>query len=127
MGKKKKEKAKVSNLELHALAGELKAHGYEIEYEDGDNHKSWYVRGHGIRGAFCEPNDQSYAVLNGRFAADNSKCFDKWSKCPLVMKLPCDTEKLVKHLKFLGSKEGYKHSNGYEYHDNPILPMEVEH
>lgn len=85
-----------------------------------------HFTGKNIQGGFHMPSDHCYRYINGRIAADNSKCFDKWSKCPLVMKLPCDYNLLYKHLRFLGSPEGYKHSNSFDYLDNQILPYEME-
>jgi hypothetical protein len=69
-----------------------------------------------ITAGFCTPtNGDSFRYIDNRIAADNSHCFDKWSKCPLVMQLPLDGNVLLEHLIWLGSEEGYTHSNSYEY------------
>jgi len=64
--------------------------------------------------------------IHYRVAADNEGCFDKWRKCPLVMKLPVNKTRLLKHLAWLGTEEGFKHSNNYDYLDNQILPLETQ-
>ena len=80
----------------------------------------------GITGGFLIGSDDCNRYIHERIAVDNSKCFDKWSKCPLIMSLDgLDKETLLKHLLWLGSEEGYHHSNSYEYFDKRILPMEI--
>jgi len=108
----------------------LKDNGYnsEVSYVEGYSNQKFpicSVTGMGIYGAFSVQNEDTHRYLNNAFAADNKKCFDKWSKCPLVMKLPCDANLLLKHLKYLGSKEGLKISESYAYYDSYPWPIEV--
>lgn len=81
-----------------------------------------FIDNNGIMAGFCTPNEDSYKYINNRISADNIDCYDKWSKCPLSMNLPVDGEELLKHLKWLSSPEGYKHSLNYEYLEKRILP-----
>lgn len=77
------------------------------------------VTGKSIEAGFCEPNDgNSYRYIDGKIAADNADCFDKWSKCPLCLEFPATPDqeaKLLALLEHLGSGEGYALSNGYNY------------
>ena len=58
--------------------------------------------------------------------ADNAQCFDKPSKCPLIVRLPVvNFDELDKYLHFLASRQGYHWSSTYEYLVNPGLPREV--
>jgi hypothetical protein len=115
------------------LARELKNRGYKVEkeivfkhiyhnHEIVDNKKKplftfWRITGKGIDGGFCTPNKQSYKSLSGHITADNVDCFDKWSKCPLRMKIQTlDYEKLFKELELLGSPEGFEISNNFDEH-----------
>jgi hypothetical protein len=88
---------------------------------------SAFIWDKGIRAAFCEPNDKSYLQINGKIAADNSICFNKFSQCPLIMKIPVNDEErqtLLKHMMWLSSEEGYKWSSNFEYIDDSKLPRE---
>jgi hypothetical protein len=118
------------------LANFLKSHGYvvtetveeEISYPSlkiyHASFKCWRVSGKGITAMFCTPNTSSYRYVNGRFAAENERCFDKWSKAPLVMNMSgIDHEKLLKELELLGSEEGYEISNGFT---GGVFTYEVE-
>ena len=60
-----------------------------------------------------------------RLYADNSGCFDKASKCPLIVKIPTSYKELKKHLRWLGTEEGFENSNSYDYIKNPFLPREI--
>jgi len=89
--------------------------------------ESWqaFVSGNGIQGVLGDKKaDNKY--IKGRFAVDNIKCFDKVQTCPMVVSLPCDFEELLEKLKLLGSEEGYRISNEYEYLDKNPFPYEVE-
>jgi hypothetical protein len=111
----------------HAFAKQLTTLGYSAVFEQGADYDTWKVNGKGITGAFCSPNGgQSYSTLDGKFAADNNGCFNKWSQCPLVVNLPCNVDELKQHLEFLGSGEGYEHSNRFEYLDKRILPYDMK-
>lgn len=107
------------------LASTLVEIGYTIKAESHTPAYSFWRLENGFTVVgMCTPNDGiSYTSLNGKIAADNIKCFDKWTKCPLVVNVDdLNLEELLKHLDFLGSAEGYKHSNSYEYLDTRILP-----
>lgn len=70
-------------------------------------------------------NKSSYRSLNGRIAADNERCFDKWSKCPVVMNINgLNYEKLLISLAFLGSEEGYNLSNNFEESEYFVYEMD---
>lgn len=60
-----------------------------------------------------------------RLYADNSGCFDMASKCSLIVKIPTNYKELKKHLRWLGTKEGFENSNSYDYIKNPFLPREI--
>ena len=75
---------------------------------------AYNVTGKGIVGCFCTPNSDSYTYINGKFAADNAECFDKWSKVPLVMNMKgLDYDLLLKELELLRSQEGFEISNRF--------------
>jgi hypothetical protein len=89
--------------------------------------KSWHVTGNGILAMFCTPNSSSYPYIRGKIAADNVRCFDKWSKAPLVMNVAgIDYNRLLEALTLLGSEEGYKVSNSYDYLDSNPFPYEMD-
>lgn len=122
------------------LAKELEKRGYKVEkeicfdyrqhhyYDILDNKKKpmftfWKFTGKGVDGGFCTPNKQSYLSLQGHIVADNIECFDKWSKCPLRMKIQTlDYEKLFKELELLGSPEGFEISNSFD--ENGVFTYE---
>lgn len=74
---------------------------------------------------YINNTDSGAPYLNNRLAADNADCFDKISRCPLIMTLPVDWDELNRHLEFLASDEGYELSNTYAYLVNNPLPYEV--
>jgi hypothetical protein len=112
------------------LVGFLRLHGYDVTPEDEPARVNYHFAsfvGQGIRGGFATYGI-GYPYLDGRVAADNRRCFDKWSKCPLVVRIPDDDEgrsELLEYFRFLASKEGYKWSNTFEYLDNHRLPYDV--
>lgn len=78
------------------------------------------LEGKGVRVGIGEPGSPDPRYDN-KVAADNLKCFDKWSKCPLVLEFPNgenQSKELLEMLAHLGSKEGYDLSNSYDYLDN---------
>lgn len=123
----RKRKTKKEKLTFYELVEALKKDGYIIELEYDEDYQDGTVfaeiKGNKIYAgmALCtEDDDKVYRHLRNRIAADHKGCFDRWSKCPLIMKLPVDYDELLKHLKHLGSKEGYRISSSYEYlTDNP--------
>ena len=80
------------------------AHGFK--YDDGNI--IFYIG---------EPTGQEwYWYLDGKIAIDNSKAFDKWSRCPFYVWLPEtkeEAERIIKVIKFLSTEQGYKVSNEY--------------
>jgi len=121
------------------LARALEQRGYKVEKEiifdykyifsNLSNKKKqslftfWKITGKGIDGGFCTPNKQSYKSLRGHLTADNTECFDKWSKCPLRMKIQnLDYEKLFKELELLGSPEGLEISDNFD--ENGVFTYE---
>ena len=85
------------------------------------NYRFALVTGKNVYGGFCEPNDgSSYSYIDGKIAADNNGCFDKWAKCPLCLSFPLDADEgatLLALLAHLGSEEGYALSNSYDYNE----------
>ena len=121
--------------QFNKLVSFLRKKGYSVKVthvKNDGNYLEAIVNGRGIRAGFCTPNGEVYTCLNGKIAADNKGCFDKWSKCPFVMKIdPCLTfeykwERLLKCLHFLGSKDGYDISNEYLYLDENPFPCEED-
>lgn len=111
------------------LVDALRSDGYDVKVsiETGDIQYAFaQVTGKGITAGFCEYAPDIYPYIANRIAADNSRCFDKWSKCPLVMQLPVDYPVLKSHLQHLGSQEGYDISNDYSYLDSNPYPYEME-
>lgn len=114
-----------------ALAEALRNAGYNVKITTGPVYDFAYVTGMNIEGGFCTPsygdNDPPYWYIDGRFAADNSDCFDKWSKCPLIVTLPEDEQGIayiLEHLRYLATEEGRQWSASYGYIDDPRLPRE---
>ena len=112
------------------LVSKLEQIGYSVKVEERDTYKSAIIESNNIVAAFCsfhEPINCS-PYLNGKIAADNKECFDKWSKCPLNLPLP-NTEQemnyLIKQLEFWGSESGFNLSNDYEY-DYWVMEYPIE-
>lgn len=110
--------------EFILLYKNLLKNGFEVELNDDEELKCKFMRfvKEDIRGYAGEKHDPnnlySNARLNGKICADNDGCFDKLSKCPIVIDLPRSDGEfnlLLKELEFLGSVEGYNLSNEYEY------------
>ena len=98
---------------LEYLATVLRTAGYTVKWEEevassGEQSCGGFVTGKGIIAAFaCEHSGNGYTA--GRIAADSRDCFDKWNKCPMVMKLPLTYRReaeMLAHLAFLGTPEG---------------------
>lgn len=100
----------------------LKREGYDVTF-DGTSGR---FEGHNVCGGFHVPSDECYRYINGAIAADHVDCFDKYSKCPLVMKFPIDPKRLVEAMDLLGTKKGFEVSNSYDYLDDNPFPREVE-
>jgi hypothetical protein len=71
-----------------------------------------------IMAAFATKHNDYAPYMDGKIAMDHLKCFDKPSKCPLILPLP-ENEFQVQYLKsqlqFWSSKEGLKISDNYEF------------
>jgi len=109
--------------EFNNLINILRENGFFIEVQKDKIYDFVTFDGNNVIGGFCSKHDAalldaSYSYINGKIAVDNTDCFDKWSKCPLNLKIP-KTEKQIKYLldqlKYWGSSEGYNDSNGYEF------------
>lgn len=113
----------------------LLSNGFEVEDVSDEPRSYSYkwrfarVKGKGIQGGFAEQNEEeSYLYINGRFAADNAQCFNKWSQCPLIVKIPTtnkEREELLGYLDFLGHPDGLEWSDSFCYFNDPKLPREI--
>lgn len=104
---------------FHFLVNELKQNGYKVKVLKENGYEFALVSGKGIEAGFCTPHERCNPYLNGKIAADNASCFDKWSKCPLNLPLPETKEQmeyLLDQLEYWSSEDGYRLSN--EYHFN---------
>ncbi|WCK57506.1 hypothetical protein PP175_25915 (plasmid) [Aneurinibacillus sp. Ricciae_BoGa-3] len=110
-------------MNIKTIIERLKQAGYTIELEIGDLYDFVTVTGQNVIGGFCSPHDPnsvgaSYSYLNGKIAIDHVDCFDKWSKCPLILPLPTNDgqmDYLLSQLKFWDSNDGLEASRNYEY------------
>ena len=69
---------------------------------------------------FWESTGEDY---HRRLFGDNSRCFDRLSTCPLAVFVSGEEildlfEKLPAWIEFLGSDEGYKYSNEFQFLDS---------
>lgn len=99
----------------------LRGSGYDVEVTQETTPGEYLfakVTGEDIFAGFCTKNDGlSYPDLDGKIAADHVDCYDKWSKCPLILPLPegdDQTRFLLEQLEYWGSVEGYEKSNEYQ-------------
>ncbi len=91
----------------------------------GKTYKFALFENRDVKGGFAEPNNGcTYPYIDGRMAADNKKCFNKWSKCPLCVKFPVEEKRLFEGLRLLGSTKGFKISNNYDYLDSNPFPYD---
>jgi hypothetical protein len=113
-------------LEFDLLTKELQDSGYTVIIESMGVYRFARVSGIGIIGGYCEPTDgKCYPYIDGNFAADNAETFNKWSQCPLIVKLPKTTKEaatIVEHLKWLGTAEGGEWSDAFGYLNDARLP-----
>jgi hypothetical protein len=122
---------------FNELVFTLRKEGYTCKLMNGTKPASLrranfcLITGKNIRGGFCRPFtgdnpvDRPYPYIDGRICADHSACFDKWSKCPYVQKLPADITQILKHLEYLASEEGRRISETYAYLDSNPWPYEM--
>lgn len=127
MSKIKKPKRLVT---VEDLVTALKANGYTIEKSSRKLYDWYAISGRSIQGGFCTEHNMDAGLnssvdwLNGKVVVDHKKCFDKWSKCPMMIPIPKTQKELdhiIERIQFWGTKEGYKASNGFdtEKWDNP--------
>lgn len=110
-------------MDFITLVDKLKEKGYKVVIKNHKLYKFAKIDGKNITGGFCSKHDEnninsSYSYINGKISIDHKDCFDKWSKCPLVLEIPSNKGQmnyLLKQLEFWGSDEGYKISNQYEF------------
>jgi hypothetical protein len=114
------------------MSDALQAEGYVVRIKEEvfgrEHYRFARVTGGSIYAGFCEPSAAAGCYLDNRISADHERCFDKWSKCPLVAVLPSSPEEakaIVAHLRKLGTPEGYELSNSYGYLNNNPFPREV--
>ena len=73
-----------------------------------------------IMASFATKHDDYIPYMDAKIAMDHYKCFDKPSKCPLILPLP-ENDIQIGYLKsqllFWSSPEGLKISNSYEYEE----------
>jgi len=72
-----------------------------------------------------DDEERFYAYIENAIAADNSACFDKWSKCPMRISLPQKHEDILKWLKILASDQSYELSNSYS--KIPGIPFDFKY
>lgn len=107
-----------------SMVDHLLLNGFELklEYKNDNDGSEWYTASsicsekQRVRFSFCSPSTHVYSCLSGKISADNSDCFDKWSKAPLQIDLP-KTDKEYKmtltYIYWLGTEEGYEASNSF--------------
>jgi hypothetical protein len=114
--------------DFDTLVEELKKNGYRVEVNEQPDYTIASVTGKNIRAGFCTPGSRYAGYLDGKIAADHVDCFDKWSKCPLIVNLPQDEEKMKSLLGFLeklGTDEGYNFSNTCWANPDSPFPREI--
>jgi hypothetical protein len=98
----------------------LQAHGYRVRKfrESYPGYPEYRISGHNIWGLFALKHKFAGWWTDGRICVDHVKCFDKLSKCPLIVHLPSGPDEcqcLLSQLRFWGSKAGYNLSRHLEY------------
>lgn len=115
----------MTNKTRESFIQELEGHGYVIDLLCEDVYR---IRGNDIIASFVE----EYYIDNWynfprTLIADNKKSFDKWTNCPMYMPIDKafeDVEQVLKHFEWLATKEGERHSNYYEFINDPKLPYQ---
>lgn len=121
--------------DFNSLVRFLREKGYDVKVkaDSGLSDKkikgySAYVFGKGIRGGFSwlkdKNDDYYYRYVRDSFAVDNAECFDKYSKCPMVLKLPADYGYILNCLKIMGTEWAYELSNTFE--KVPGIPYDIQ-
>ena len=95
----------VTTAYLDYLEELFKRHGFETKREirtvdKGAQAITVYVQGQRIRAAFGNAHAPSLYYA-GRLTADSSEGFDKWSRCPLVVRLPLTIRREAEVLEYL--------------------------
>ena len=126
-------KGEVSPQYLDYLIDLFQRHGFKTEKDTYPSFSSTKevievrVSGQNILALFGNA-EASYSTTRERIAADNAKCFDKYSRCPLVIKLPLTIRReaeLLEHLRVLGTKAGYEAAVGDWGGGKGIFPYEM--
>ena len=110
---------KLSGIEdFDTLVIRLRKEGYFVRVDNEINYWSASILGKNIRGCFCTENEETYSYINNKFAIDNEECFDKWSKCPIVIPIKeaiDNIDNLVLEMKRLSGEEGLEESANWNY------------
>lgn len=104
----------------------LRNNKYIVKITKYKNYKFANVTGKNIRGGFCTKSDYVYPHISDSICVDHVDCFDKWRKCPIQISLPLKSEILLEYMFFIGTLEGFKNSNSYDYLDNDLYPYKGE-
>lgn len=105
----------------------LKDNNYICYHLKGAYSDDYQINGNNIFGFFKFYEDEKYkeellmSSINGYIAFDHKNCFTKLSRCPCFLKIPnrknsfdSRMKYILNQLKYWGSKDGYKSSNGYD-------------
>lgn len=100
----------------------LQEKGFIIKLIYGEGEYSmWQFENDSVLGCVCNDKGLEYDQIgryNNSICMDNKECFNKWSHCPVILN-PEDSEEfmenLFKEIEFLGSEEGERLSDEYEY------------
>ena len=106
--------------EYTELVNRLRKEGYAIELAEKNEWYFWEVAGNNIVGGFATTHDDLYQAISGQISLDHKDCFDKWSKCPIILPIPTNEKQLdflIEQMKYFGSDEGYDVSNEYDWEE----------
>jgi len=104
----------------------LKEHEYTVEVTKHRYYKFCKVTGNNIIGGFSTKAKCVYQDISNAICVDHINCFDKWSKCPIKISFPLESSVLLEYMKFMGTIDGFKNSNSYDYLDNDLYPYKGE-
>jgi len=102
--------------EFFKLVKQLVLAGYTVNIENCTDYLCATNVGGNIQFNFCTPYNECYPDTSGKIAADHRDCFDKWSRCPLVLPFPKNEAQikfLLHQLELWATKKGYTLSNKY--------------
>jgi len=120
--RKKSEKRKVfeftyekDKTPFQNLIANLEVNGFDVKE---DTYLGHYATGHKIRAAVMDYDSEYWYA--GFIMAERKECFDKWSRSPIIMKLPSSksgTKYLMQKLAWLCTADGLKASRSYDTTD----------